>query len=202
MVGRPNEDPRGEDRGPRLSDEWRWKAMQDSIAAYGLTAEAVEWLGKALTMELKNGGKTLKAITEMEKVGPDIWSPEFHMKSIYGEGPSYYHVKAPVFVGDGILRMMATQDPEQLREFLTERQYRVLKRIIGKAGEALQAIGERPDAAIQEEEEIAEQVAKARLKRRGDTTTYDAGNYCIGGLIGVAVTVLLVVVPILCGCLL
>ena len=40
------EDPRGEGRGPHLSDEWRWKAMQASIAAYGPTAEALQAIGE------------------------------------------------------------------------------------------------------------------------------------------------------------
>ena len=40
------EDPRREGRGPHLSDEWRWKAMQASIAAYGPTAEALQAIGE------------------------------------------------------------------------------------------------------------------------------------------------------------
>ena len=187
------EDPRREGRGPHLSDEWRWKAMQASIAAYGPTAEAVKWLAEALSRELENGGKTLKAITEMGKVGPDIWSPKFHMERIYGRGPSYKYVKAPVFVGDGILRRMATQNPEELGEFPSGDQYRVLTKIVEAAREALQAIGERPDITVQEEEEIAEQVAKAMEEPR-----CDAGSFVIAGLITGAVGVLaLVVITIL-----
>lgn len=175
--------------------------MQASIAAYGPTAEAVKWLAKALSRELENGGKTLKAITEMGKVGPDIWSPKFHMERIYGREPSYKHVKAPVFVGDGILRRMATQNPEELGEFLSGDQYRMLTKIVEAAREALQAIGERPDITVQEEEEIAEQVAKAMEEPRCDAGSFGIERLIGAALVFVAAVVLVVAfITILCTC--
>ena len=179
------EDPIGEDEGPHLSDGWRWKAMQDSIAAYGLTAEAVEWLGKALTMELKNGGKTLKAIEEIGKIGPEIWNPRLL-------GEKYMKEKVDtIFVGDGILERIAAQDPEELRKFLGINEYTVLVMVIEAARKTLKAIGRRPEELTNKERKETEGVVEDTASR---VDTAIAWGFLV------IVVLLVTLVPILCTC--
>lgn len=162
----------------KLNNEFGWKAMQDSISAYGPSKETTKWLDRALTEELENGGKTLKAITEIGKMGPRIWTPEFIgniiveryggleeyiMRGTFCDDESEYSRRlneitegkpiVPVFDGDGALRRMAAQDPKEVREFLSGDQYRALTRIVEAARETLREIGERPaQPTIQEKE--------------------------------------------------
>ena len=165
--------------------------MQDSIAAYGLTAEAVEWLGKALTMELKNGGKTLKAIEEIGKIGPEIWNPRLL-------GEKYMKEKVDmIFVGDGILERIAAQDPEELRKFLGINEYTVLVMVIEAARKTLKAIGRRPEELTNKERKETEGVVEDTASRVDMVIAW--------GFLAIVVLVLLVVllvilVPILCTC--